>query len=152
MDRFITRATAMYPKQEAGRSIQRNIIIGSRFWLGGGGIISVNTEKGYVLADSLAAFSLILFASLVLLPSFIHMETDRLDVRREIKAYHILFEDLERHMHSAPVLETKRVKDLSCTYVTSVKPYPENPDYMEGCVSYENSKDQTMSVCEIFKR
>ena len=112
----------------------------------------MNTEKGYVLADSLAAFSLILFASLVLLPSFIHMETDRLDVRREIKAYHILFEDLERHMHSAPVLDTKRVKDLSCTYVTSVKPYPENPDYMEGCVSYENSKNQTMSVCEIIKR
>ena len=120
--------------------------------MGGEGIISVNTEKGYVLLDSLAAFSIILFASLVLLPLFIHIEMDRLDVRREIKAYHILFEDLERHLHGAPIEENKRVKELAGTFITSIKPHPIKPEYMEGCVSYENSKKQNKSVCEIVKR
>ena len=152
MDRFIIRETVMSPKPGAVRSIQKNITISSQYWSGGEGIISVNTEKGYVLLDSLAAFSIILFASLVLLPLFIHIETDRLDVRREIKAYHILFEDLERHLHGAPIEENKRVKELAGTFTTSIRPHPIKPDYMEGCVSYENSKKHNMSVCEIIKR
>ena len=152
MVRFILRGTAMSPRRGAGHSIQRTISIGSRSCWEEEGITSVNTEKGYILLDSLAAFSTILFAALVILPLFTNIEMDRLDAKREIKAYHLLFENLERYSHAAGIADSKYVKGLACTYVTSMKPYASDPDYMEGCVSYENSKGQILSVCELVKK
>lgn len=114
------------------------------------GIIIMN-NNGYVLMDALAALSVMVFISLSLFPILWKIEHDRLDVRKSLKAQHVLYENLQSYYATGnyePLIEDPT---SSGRYYTVLRSFEDDTAFMKGCVTYENSRKKEMEFCDIIK-
>lgn len=108
-------------------------------------------NKGYVLLDALAALSVMLLISLSLFPIWWKVENERLDVRKALKAQHVLYENLQSYYATGkyePELEDPGSKGY---YYTVLHALGNDTAFLEGCVTYENSRKEEMEICDIIK-
>lgn len=101
------------------------------------------------MLDALASLSILLFICIVLLPLWTRMENDRQDLLRHTKAHHVLYQNLERYSHSAEIEESIYDTTTKSSFVTTIEPLEHNLVYVEGCVTYKNSKKKNISVCDV---
>ena len=108
-------------------------------------------NKGYVLMDALAGLSVMLFIGLSLFPIWWKIEHDRLDVRKSLKAQHVLYENL--HLYYVTGNYEPWIEDSVSEgrYYTVLHSLGEDTAFMKGCVTYENSRKKEMEVCDVIK-
>lgn len=108
-------------------------------------------NKGYVLVDALAGLSVMLLISLSLFPIWWKVEHDRLDVRKSLKARHVLYENLQSY-YATGNYEPMLVDPASNgRYYTALHALGDDTAFMKGCVTYENSRKKAVEVCDIIK-
>ena len=108
-------------------------------------------NNGYVLIDALAALSMMFFISLSLFPILWKVEHDRLDVRKSLKAQHVLYENLQSYYVTGnyePLLEDPA---SGGRYYTVLRSLGDDTAFMKGCVTYENSRKKEKEICDTIK-
>ncbi len=99
----------------------------------------------------LGALSIVLFVCLVLLPILIKIDNDRQDLQKELKAQHILYENLQRYTLNQDIASVTTSKVYFSEFKTTIQPFEMNALYVKGCVSYRNSRKNEVSLCDVVK-
>ncbi|MEH6940378.1 competence type IV pilus minor pilin ComGE [Bacillus sp. JJ722] len=108
-------------------------------------------SKGYILLDVLGALSIVLFVCIALLPLLFKMENDRQDLREELEAHHILYENLQRYTLQQEIASVTMIKVHSGSFRMTIQPFEINGLYVKGCVSYQDSREEQISICDVVK-
>jgi len=108
-------------------------------------------NKGYALLDTLAALSIMLFISLALLPIWWKIENDRLDIRKQMKAQHVLYENLQMYYTTGNYEEMVKDPVSNSIFFTAINVWNTETAFLKGCVTYENSRNETMEICDVIK-
>lgn len=108
-------------------------------------------SKGYILLDTLGALSIILFVCISLLPLLFKVENDRQDLRKELEAHHLLYENLQRYTLQQEIATVTSSKVHPGSFKATFQPFEMNGLYVKGCVSYQNSRENQISICDVVK-
>ncbi len=113
-------------------------------------IIMLNS-RGYMLADTLVALSIILFVCVSLLPIWQQLDNDRKDLQKHLRANHILYENLQKYTLMQSFPHDLFDPTFACRFTTTIQPLETNVQYVKGCVSYKNSQQKQISICDVVK-
>lgn len=109
-------------------------------------------SNGYILLDTIATLSIIFFVCMSLVPIWLKIENDRDDIQRQIKAHHVLYENLQRYILAEELKMVVQDATFSSQFLTSITPLDTNPSYVKGCVTYQNSRKEKIVICDVAKK
>ena len=108
-------------------------------------------SNGFILLETLLALNVMVLICLTLLPMWKKVEDGRSDINKQLKASHILYENLQHYYNSGDIEEVVIDKVTETTYITKITLSDIGNMYMEGCVSYWNSKEEEIEICDVIQ-
>ncbi|WP_141431618.1 hypothetical protein [Bacillus sp. 03113] len=101
-------------------------------------------NEGFILAELFLAFSVWILISGIFFPIFMQLNRQFTLLDREKVASHLLYEYLQ-------ALETEKRETENTTIIVKNIPYVISGNQStEVCVQYDNTSDQTKTICESF--
>ncbi|WP_226667459.1 competence type IV pilus minor pilin ComGE [Metabacillus litoralis] len=104
----------------------------------------MRNSKGFSLAETIAAFSLWMLITLLIIPQLVLITKERVNTQQSLAAYKILHEKTQQVTYNTNEKRNEVIKHDGVDYHLSWE--EENP-YNKACLSWENSSKKAKSVC-----
>lgn len=102
--------------------------------------------------EMLAAFFVLSFISLSILPIFEKVMADRKDAVHRMEAHHLLYERLQAYMEGESEAVDETIIVYGKTYKMTWMPETDFIGMIKGCIQYENFGEKNESICDAAKR